>query len=124
MKLKALLFSLILSLTSFAFAQTDEQKAEVKASITEMITLIDQNNVKDLITNYAYIPAEEKAMFLEMMATPDMQLDASAFTEMKTALTAALKTEPKFENEEFIFESEGNDTMRFIKVDEFWQLKE
>lgn len=124
MKLKALVCSLILTVTSLAFAQTDEQKAEVKASITEMITLIEQNNVKELVVKYANIPAEEKAAFVEMIETSDMPIPAEAFADMKAALENALQTEPTFLNEEFIFSSDNHDTMNFTKVGDVWQLKE
>ena len=125
MKLKTILVSSILLFSSLAFADTAKVSPlvdEVKTVITEMITLIDAGNYKDLVLTYSSLSDEEKAEFIEMVdAFPEPAV--SAGQEMKDALNAALNTTPKEDNGRLIFEMEGTSPMIFFQKDGHWVLK-
>lgn len=124
MKLKGLFVSVILCILSFSFAQTHAQKAELKASINEMILLIDQNKILELVDKYAYIPDAEKIIFIEDIKSNNVSKNDTNFREMRANLITALKIEPTFENGRFVFTASNNETMTFIKVNNFWQLQD
>ncbi len=123
MKLKALLFSIIFAISSFACAQAPKEITEAKESLTQMVALLDQNNFKDLVINYAYIPAEEKAEFIAVLETGMIAPPPEALEEMKTVLSQALETDGVVVGEEVIFTLEDGTPLTFAKEDNVWKLK-
>lgn len=123
MKLKAVFLSCILILSSFANAQVPQEVTEAKTSITEMVALIDQNNFKDLIINYAYIPDAEKAEFVALIESGAIVPPPEVLQEMKTMLNQAFATEGALVDGEVVFTLQDNRPAVFTKDGDTWKLK-
>lgn len=124
MKLKSLLLSCILLLSPLAIADIKQDETEAKAAMVEMIALIDDNNFKDLVANYAYLPEDKKAGLLAFIeAQPATTEPNEGLLEMKAALNKALTITPTQSDNELTFRLKDSRPIIFVKENNRWLLK-
>lgn len=126
MKLKNLLLIAALFLNQITIAQTEinQDETAIKTTIAEMLVLIDNNNFKDIVINYADVPEDKKS---EMIAFIDEQSESiktdDRLADLKEALNKALNVTPTRKDDIFIFSLENSQPIVFIKKGDRWLLQ-
>lgn len=126
MKLRNLLLIATLLLNHITIAQTEVNQDEtaIKITIAEILVLIDNNNFKDIVINYADIPEDKKS---EMIAFIDEQSESirndERLADLKEALNKALNVTPTRKDDLFTFSLENSRPILFVKKGDRWLLQ-
>ncbi len=126
MKFKAFLLSIIVAISSLSFSNAQElpEVVEAKESIKQMIILLNENNYKELVKTYAYIPPEQKVEFLSLLEIQSLEIPQEKTDQLTTLMTEALSAKGTVVDDEVVLLLQDGTALILAKDENVWKLKD